>query len=97
MYPLDTGARRSRSFDTSALWRCDPAFNRNTKLALNAGIPFTTVFDSKGQPIDNAMRLSTLIGAFHDQSIYICADLSNAKLPIYRLGIGVPTASSRTY
>jgi hypothetical protein len=83
--------------DNHASRRRDPAFNRGTRNALDAGIPFTTLFDPNGQPVDDAVRLASLIGVFHDQPIPMWADPSKAKLPITRFGVVVHTASSQRY
>ena len=67
--PLVTGASLRCSFNTSTSRRCDPAIDRNTKLAVDAGI-LLTLFVPKGQltSIDDAVLLLTLIRAFHDQT-----------------------------
>ena len=77
--------------------RSDPALNRDANDAHASGIPFTAIFDPVGQPVDDAVRLSTLIGAFQDQFIPIRAVSSKAKMPIIRNGEPVPTSSSRRY
>ena len=77
--------------------RLDPAFNRDRRTALRLGVPFSTVLNPIGQPIDDAVPISSLIQVFQDRDIPIVFDPTKAKLPLRRNGVLVPTKSSIRY
>ena len=75
--------------------RQDHTFNRTRRAAVRAGIPLSTVLNPTGQPIDDAVSISSLIKVFQDRDIPIMMDVLKAKLPRQVNGRYQHTQSSR--